>query len=55
MIRLLQLLIFGYSHEHRWETVHLVNVYEAGKKDTPYAHDYECRCTVCGKIKRFRV
>jgi hypothetical protein len=49
MLRLLQLLIFGYSHDHRWETIATARCLG----DSGQWTRYYCRCSVCGKIKKF--
>ncbi len=59
MLRLLRFLIFGDWHMHRWETIREVDIYDCGTYNNPnsipIANKYECRCAICGKIKRFRV
>lgn len=53
MLRLLKFLFFGDAHMHKWETVRTVDV--AAICGTVTGRDYECKCEICGKIKRFRV
>lgn len=46
MIKWLKLLF----HCHEWEIIKQGNCYNKGET---IGHWYDCRCTVCGKIKGF--
>lgn len=51
MIRLLRFLLTGDGHMHKWEIMRQGPRTFGGEKIGSY---YECRCSVCGKIKEFR-
>lgn len=51
MIRLLRFLLTGDGHMHRWEIMSKGTLTWRGSKIGNY---YECRCSVCGKIKEFQ-
>lgn len=51
MIRLLRFLLTGDGHMHRWEII------DQGRRNwrgSEIGNYYDCRCSVCGKIKEFR-
>lgn len=50
MIRLLRFLLTGDGHMHKWEILHQGSTNWRGEKIGSF---YECRCSVCGKIKEF--
>lgn len=54
MLRLIRFLIFGDAHIHKWETLKEIDII-GEDSSIPIAKKYVCRCTICGKIKKFRV
>lgn len=51
MIRLLRFLLTGDGHMHKWEIMSKGPRTWRGSKIGNY---YDCRCSVCGKIKEFQ-
>ena len=51
MIRLLRFLLTGDGHMHKWEIIGQGRRTWEGSKIGDY---YNCRCSVCGKIKGFK-
>ena len=51
MIRLLRFLLTGDGHMHKWEIMCSGPRIWRGNKAGNY---YDCRCSVCGKIKEFK-
>ncbi len=51
MIRLLRWLLTGDGHSHRWEVIRRGPCTVGNKV---YGYYYDCRCSICGKIKDFR-
>ncbi len=49
MLRLLRFLVTGDWHLHQWETIDKTECSGMGGLWTRYY----CRCTVCGKHKKF--
>lgn len=50
MIRLLRFLLTGDGHMHKWE---IIGVSRQTFDGTKVGNCYDCRCSVCGKIKEF--
>lgn len=50
MIRLFRFLLTGDGHMHKWEIIGQGRRTWDGAKIGDY---YNCRCSVCGKIKAF--
>jgi len=59
MIRLLRFIITGSWHEHKWEDKEefSTDVYLSPNDKMPYKtiYFYIQKCTVCGKLKAFKV
>jgi len=57
MIRLLRFLITGSWHEHTWEVIDQYNTQLLDDDERPYGyvHTYVQKCTICGKLKTFKV
>lgn len=51
MIRLLRFLLTGDGHMHKWEIMSNGSRIWRGEE---IGNFYDCRCSVCGKIKEFR-
>lgn len=51
MIRLLRFLLTGDGHMHKWEILRQGSTNWRGEGICNF---YDCRCSVCGKIKGFK-
>ena len=55
MIRLLRFLLTGDGHMHRWEIMSKAPLtWRVTWRGSKIGNYYECRCSVCGKIKEFK-
>lgn len=52
MIRLLRFLLTGDGHMHKWEIMTKGPL--LGFRGERIGAYYDCRCSVCGKIKEFK-
>jgi hypothetical protein len=51
MFEFLQRVFIG--HNHKWETIETAELYESDDSSRRCGLIYYCRCTICGKMKRF--
>ena len=58
MLKLLRILIFGSCHEHTWEIhqqLKTVTCRTFDEKPLGYANIFIQKCSICGKMKLFKV